>query len=94
MIHLSSAAGFKLLVAAVLYIFLPLTALTYYFSRRQRRVIEVTRVTANVLVRAVAAVRTSPELIRLREVGQLAGTFWARTEPPATTAAPQKQPLI
>ena len=34
---------FKLIVALVLYLFLPLTALTYYFSRRQRRIIEVKR---------------------------------------------------
>lgn len=40
---IGSVAAFKLFVAVVLYIFLPLTALTYYFSRRQRRVIEVDR---------------------------------------------------
>jgi len=40
---IGSVAAFKLFVAVVLYLFLPLTALTYYFSRRQRRVIEVNR---------------------------------------------------
>ena len=34
---------FKVIAAAVLYLFLPLTALTYYFSRRQRRVSEIRR---------------------------------------------------
>jgi len=34
---------FKLTAAMVLYLFLPLTALTYYFSRRQRRVSEIKR---------------------------------------------------
>lgn len=53
-----------------------------------------TRVTANVLVRAVASVRTSAELRRLRELGALAGTFWDRAQSPETTAVPQKQPLV
>jgi len=35
--------SFKLTAAIVLYLFLPLTALTYYFSRRQRRISEVRR---------------------------------------------------
>lgn len=34
----------KLIGLIVLYLFLPLTALTYYFSRRQRRVVEVDRI--------------------------------------------------
>lgn len=37
---------FKVAVAIVLYAFLPLTALTYYFSRRHRRAIEVERILA------------------------------------------------
>ena len=36
--------GFKLFVVFVLYLFVPLSALTYYFSRRKRRVIEVDRI--------------------------------------------------
>jgi hypothetical protein len=40
---IGSVVAFKLFVAIVFYLFLPLTALTYYFSRRQRRVIEVDR---------------------------------------------------
>ena len=43
---IGSVAVFKLFVAIVFYLFLPLTALTYYFSRRQRRVIEVDRMLA------------------------------------------------
>ena len=43
---IGSVAAFKLFVAVVFYLFLPLTALTYYFSRRQRRVIEVDRMLA------------------------------------------------
>ena len=39
-----------------------------------------TSVTATVLVRAIASSRTSPEIIRLREVGQLLGMFWGREE--------------
>jgi len=41
---LAPLVQFKLFVVAVLYIFVPLTALTYYFSRRKRRIIEVERV--------------------------------------------------
>jgi hypothetical protein len=40
---MGSVAAFKLFVAVVLYLFLPLTALAYFFSRRQRRIIEVNR---------------------------------------------------
>ena len=43
---IGSVAAFKLFVAFMFYLFLPLTALTYYFSRRQRRVIEVDRILA------------------------------------------------
>ena len=43
---IGSVTAFKLFVAVVFYLFLPLTALTYYFSRRQRRVIEVDRMLA------------------------------------------------
>jgi hypothetical protein len=35
--------GFKLVVR---YLFVPLSALTYYFSRRKRRVIEIDRIVA------------------------------------------------
>jgi hypothetical protein len=41
---LAPVVQFKLFVGAVLYIFVPLTAVTYYFSRRKRRIIEVERV--------------------------------------------------
>ena len=38
--------AFKLLAVGVLYVFLPLTAFTYHFSRRHRREIEVARMLA------------------------------------------------
>jgi hypothetical protein len=41
---LDTLTPFKLVVFIVLYSFVPVTALTYYFSRRKRRVIEVDRV--------------------------------------------------
>jgi hypothetical protein len=43
---IGSVAAFKLFVAIVLYLFLPLSALTYYVSTRQRRIVEVERVLA------------------------------------------------
>jgi hypothetical protein len=39
---------------------------------------EVTSVTAPVLSRARESVRQSPEMLRLREVGQMLGMFWGR----------------
>jgi hypothetical protein len=41
-----SIIGFKLTAVIVLYAFIPLSALTYYLSRRKRRIIEVERVLA------------------------------------------------
>jgi hypothetical protein len=41
-----SLIGFKLMAVAVLYAFIPLSAVTYYFSHRTRRIIEVDRVLA------------------------------------------------
>jgi hypothetical protein len=40
-----------------------------------------TSVTATVLGRARDSVRNSPEMVRLREVGQTLGMFWGRAEP-------------
>ena len=40
-----------------------------------------TSVTATVLARARDSVRTNPEMLRLREVGQMLGMFWGREEP-------------
>ena len=51
-----------------------------------------TSVTSTVLIRAVVAARTSPEIGRLREAGTLLGMFWGRPEQPATTVRPQPQP--
>jgi hypothetical protein len=56
-----------------------------------------TSVTSTVLIRAVVATRTSPEIGRLREAGTLLGMFWGRPEQPATTVRPQPQsaqPLV
>ena len=39
-----------------------------------------TSVTATVLTRARDSVRNSPEMLRLRDVGQVLGTFWGREE--------------
>jgi hypothetical protein len=38
-------------------------------------------VTATVLARAIGSCRTSPEIARLRELGQMLGMFWGRAEP-------------
>ena len=54
----------KLTAALVLYLFLPLTALTYYFSRRRRRIIEVERILT--LLRADPAYRQVHEAETLR----------------------------
>src|SRR5262245_22658839 len=43
---IASVAAFKLFVAVVLYLFLPLHAMAYYCSTRRRRIIEVDRVLA------------------------------------------------
>ena len=56
---IGSVAAFKLFVAVVLYLFLPLSALTYYLSTRQRRVIEVDRVLA-ILVRRTLVRQSLP----------------------------------
>jgi hypothetical protein len=56
-----------------------------------------TSVTAVVLARAIEAVRTNPEIARLREAGTLLGMFWGRQERPATTVAHERlrpQPLV
>ena len=44
MTDFGSMTAFKLIGAFMLYLFLPLTALTYYFSRRTRRAAEVERI--------------------------------------------------
>src|SRR5438128_1174478 len=57
-------ANLKLTAVMVLYLFLPLTALTYYFSRRRRRIIEVERILT--LLRADPAYRQVHEAETLR----------------------------
>jgi hypothetical protein len=44
LIALSPLVGFKLFVLVVLYLFVPLSALTYYFTRRKRRIIDNDRI--------------------------------------------------
>jgi hypothetical protein len=51
-----------------------------------------TSVTATVLARAIGSCRTSPEIARLREVGQMLGMFWGRPESPAATVVQERQP--
>jgi len=51
-----------------------------------------TSVTTTVLGRAIASARNSPELVRLREVGQLLGMFWGRPERPPAATAQERQP--
>jgi len=58
---------FKLFVMGVLYISVPLTALTYYFSRRKRRIIEVERVLS--LLNVDPAYRQAYEPDRLSSYG-------------------------
>jgi hypothetical protein len=60
---------FKLFVMAVLYISVPLTALTYYFSRRQRRIIEVERV--------LSLLNVDPAYRRAYEPDKLSSYGWA-----------------
>ena len=60
---------FKLLVGAVLYVFVPLTALTYYFSRRKRRIIEVDRV--------LSLLNVDPAYRRAYEPDKLSSYGWA-----------------
>ena len=44
MIAFDSIIGFKLLALIALYLFLPLTALTFFLFRRQRRILEIERI--------------------------------------------------
>jgi len=66
---IGSVAAFKLFVAVVFYLFLPLTALTYYFSRRQRRVIEVDRM--------LAILNVDPQYAKAYLPDTLATYLWA-----------------
>jgi hypothetical protein len=60
---------FKLLVAGVLYVFVPLSAFTYYFSKRHRRVIEVARM--------LSLLRVDPEYSKVYEAETLGAYLWA-----------------
>jgi len=60
---------FKLFVMAVLYASVPLTALTYYFSRRRRRIIEVDRV--------LSLLNVDPAYRQAYEPDKLSSYAWA-----------------
>jgi hypothetical protein len=60
---------FKLIAAGVLYVFLPLTALTYHFSRRQRRVLEVARM--------LSILKIDPDYARAYQGDTLLTYLWA-----------------
>lgn len=64
-----SLIQFKLFVFAVLYVFVPLTALTYYFTRRKRRVIEVDRV--------LSLLNVDPAYRKVYEPDKLSSYCWA-----------------
>ena len=53
-----------------------------------------TSVTTTVLGRARDSVKANPELNRLREVGQLIGTFWGRREPQSLEALESSESRI
>jgi hypothetical protein len=60
---------FKLFVMVVLYISVPLTALTYFFSRRKRRIIEVDRV--------LSLLNVDPAYRQAFEADKLSSYGWA-----------------
>jgi hypothetical protein len=59
----------KFTAVMVLYLFLPLTALTYYFSRRRRRIIEVERI--------LTLLRADPTYRQVHEAETLRYYLWA-----------------
>ena len=60
---------FKFVGAVVLYLFLPLTTLTYYFSRRGRRVAEVERI--------CSILKIAPNYQKVYDTEQLSYYLWA-----------------
>ena len=61
--------AFKLFAASVLYIFVPLTAFTYHFSRRHRREIEVARM--------LSLLKVDPEYAKAYVAETLSAYVWA-----------------
>ena len=61
--------AFKLLAVSVLYVFVPLTAFTYHFSRRHRREIEVARM--------LSLLKVDPEYAKAYEAETLSAYLWA-----------------
>lgn len=59
----------KLTAVMALYLFLPLTALTYYFSRRRRRIIEVERI--------LTLLRADPSYRQVHKAETLRYYLWA-----------------
>lgn len=69
MINFGSIIVFKLSGMIVLYLFLPLTVLTYYFSRRPRRVAEVERI--------LSILNIDPAYRKVYEAEKLGYYLWA-----------------
>lgn len=71
MIDFSTMTIFKLIGMGVLYLFLPFTALSYCFSRRRRRIAEVTRILK------ILKLDTDPDYSKACKPEQLVCYFWA-----------------
>ena len=61
--------AFKLFAASVLYVFVPLTAFTYHFSRRHRRELEVARM--------LSLLKVDPEYAKAYVAEKLSAYVWA-----------------
>lgn len=69
MMNFDSMSVFKLILVFVLYFFLPLTTLTYYFSRRNRRLAEVDRI--------FSILQINPDYRKVYETERLGQYLWA-----------------
>ena len=67
--NIDSMSVFKLVLVFILYLFLPLTTLTYYFSRRNRRLAEVDRI--------FSILKISPDYRKVYETEKLGQYLWA-----------------
>jgi hypothetical protein len=61
--------AFKLIATAALYVFLPLSALTYHFTRRHRRELEVARM--------LSLLKVDPEYAKAYQPDKLSSYVWA-----------------
>lgn len=69
MMDFDSLTVLKLILVFVLYLFLPLTTLTYYFSRRNRRLAEIDRI--------FSILKISPDYRKVYETERLGQYLWA-----------------